>query len=100
MTQVYTDDKVIEIVDKVRDIVSIDRLDFSGNLNRFNHMFNEYDEATKSRLKIIYHDLKSEVNNYSHGIAMHGDLKYKENPRDKSVFGLTFLASGATQDRA
>ena len=28
------------------------------------------------------------------------DLKYKENPRDKSVFGLTFLASGATQDRA
>ena len=23
--------------------------------------------------------VKSEVNNYSHGIAMHGDLKYKEN---------------------
>ena len=27
-------------------------------------------------------------------------LLIKENPRDKAAFGLTFLASGATQDRA
>ncbi len=45
------------------EVVSIDRLDYSGNLNRFNHMFKDYDEGKKSRLKIIYHDLKSEINN-------------------------------------
>ena len=36
MTQVYTDDKVIEIVDKVRDIVSIDRENTHGN-KKINH---------------------------------------------------------------
>ena len=45
------------------EIISIDRLDYSGNLNRFNHMLSEYSDENKKRLKIIYHDLKSEINN-------------------------------------
>ena len=45
------------------EIVSIDRLDYSGNLNRFSHMLEESPDSYKKRLKIIYHDLKSEVNN-------------------------------------
>ncbi len=45
------------------EIVSLDRLDYSGNLNRFNHMLEDYDNSTKKRLHIIYHDLKSEINN-------------------------------------
>ncbi len=45
------------------DIVSIDRLDYSGNLNRISHMLDGYDSAIKQRVKIIYHDLKSEINN-------------------------------------
>ena len=45
------------------EIVSIDRLDYSGNLNRFSHMLDECPDSYKKRLKIIYHDLKSEVNN-------------------------------------
>ena len=45
------------------EIISLDRLDYSGNLNRFDHMFKDYDDKTKSRLKIIYHDLKSEISN-------------------------------------
>ena len=45
------------------EVISLDRLDYSGNLNRFDHMFKEYDPVTKSRLKIIYHDLKSEISN-------------------------------------
>ena len=45
------------------EVISLDRLDYSGNLNRFNHMLKDYDEKEKSRLKIIYHDLKSEINN-------------------------------------
>ena len=47
------------------EVISLDRLDYSGNLNRFDHMFKEYDHVTKSRLKIIYHDLKSEISNLS-----------------------------------
>ena len=33
------------------EITSLDRLDYSGNLNRFEHMFRDYDDKTKSRLK-------------------------------------------------
>ena len=45
------------------EIVTIDRLDYSGNLNRFSHMLKDADSETKKRVKIIYHDLKSEINN-------------------------------------
>lgn len=45
------------------DIVSLDRLDYSGNLNRFDHMFKDYNSSERSRLKILYHDLKSEISN-------------------------------------
>lgn len=45
------------------EIVSIDRLDYSGNLNRLSHVMNNHNPKEKSRVKIIYHDLKSEVNN-------------------------------------
>ena len=44
------------------DIVTIDRLDYSGNLNRLNHILNSFDVRDKSRVKIIFHDLKSEIN--------------------------------------
>ena len=44
------------------DIVTIDRLDYSGNLNRLNHILNSFDVMDKSRVKIIFHDLKSEIN--------------------------------------
>ena len=44
-------------------VISLDRLDYSGNLNRFSHMLKDYPEEDKKRLQIIYHDLKSEINN-------------------------------------
>ena len=44
------------------DIVTIDRLDYSGNLNRLNHILNSFDVRDKSRVKVIFHDLKSEIN--------------------------------------
>lgn len=43
-------------------IVSLDRLDFSGNLNRLYDILETYDQSTKSRVKIVYHDLKAEIN--------------------------------------
>ena len=44
------------------DIVSLDRLDYSGNLNRLDHIMSKLQEIEKQRLKIVFHDLKSEIN--------------------------------------
>ena len=44
------------------NIISMDRLDYSGNLNRLNDIISKLDQAKKSRLKIVFHDLKSEIN--------------------------------------
>lgn len=44
------------------DIISLDRLDFSGNLNRVNQMMEEFDSDTRKRLKVVYHDLRAEFN--------------------------------------
>lgn len=42
------------------NLVSLDRLDFSGNLNRLRKVV---DESTKSRVKVVFHDLKAEIGN-------------------------------------
>lgn len=44
------------------NIISIDRLDFSGNLNRLHELSLEFNKEQLKRLKIIYHDLKAEIN--------------------------------------
>jgi dTDP-glucose 4,6-dehydratase len=44
------------------EIVSLDRLDYSGNLNRIADMMNEFDASTKKRVRIVYHDLRAEIN--------------------------------------
>ena len=44
------------------NIVSLDRLDYSGNLNRLDHILSEFSGEEKSRLKVVFHDLKSEIN--------------------------------------
>ena len=37
-------------------------LDYSGNLNRLNSIISKLKDNQKSRVKIVYHDLKSEIN--------------------------------------
>ena len=44
------------------EIISLDRLDYSGNLNRLNHVISELPTSERKRLKIVFHDLKSEIN--------------------------------------
>ena len=44
------------------DIISLDRLDYSGNLNRLDNILSNYLQKEKSRVKIVFHDLKSEIN--------------------------------------
>lgn len=43
------------------EIVTLDRLDFSGNLNRLVDVLEDLPHERK-RVKVVYHDLKSEVN--------------------------------------
>ena len=43
-------------------IISLDRLDYSGNLNRLDNILSTLEEKYKSRVKIVFHDLKSELN--------------------------------------
>ena len=44
------------------NIVSLDRLDFSGNLNRLSDMMQDFDAETRKRVRIVFHDLRAEMN--------------------------------------
>ena len=39
------------------EIVTLDRLDLSGNLNRLHEILDEFSVKDKKRLKIVFHDL-------------------------------------------
>ncbi len=43
-------------------IITLDRLDFSGNLNRLNEVVMSYPESERKRVRVIHHDLKAEIN--------------------------------------
>ena len=43
------------------DIVSLDRLDYSGNLNRLHDVVSQYPKSEQKRVKIVWHDLKSDI---------------------------------------
>lgn len=43
------------------NIVTLDRLDFSGNLNRLHDVMQDHDVETRKRVRVVYHDLKAEV---------------------------------------
>ncbi len=44
------------------NLISLDRLDYSGNLNRLDNILTNLEKVHKRRIKIVYHDLKSEIN--------------------------------------
>ena len=56
------------------EIVSLDRLDYSGNLNRISDLMNDMEIKQKKRLKIVFHDLRSEINEML--IADLGEFNY------------------------
>ena len=53
-------DKILSATDW--EIITLDRLDFSGNLNRLNEVVRAYPESEQKRVRIIHHDLKAELN--------------------------------------
>lgn len=44
------------------NIITIDRLDYSGNLNRLHDLMISFDPQVRKRVKIVHHDLKAELN--------------------------------------
>lgn len=43
------------------EIISLDRLDYSGNLNRLDDVVRRYPAEVRKRVKIVWHDLKAEI---------------------------------------
>jgi dTDP-glucose 4,6-dehydratase len=68
-------------------IISLDRLDYSGNLNRLDNILSHLPNITKSRVKIVYHDLKSEINPWIKKEIGHVDI-------------IIHLAAGSHVDRS
>jgi len=53
-------DKILSTTDW--EIITLDRLDFSGNLNRLNEVVTAYPKTERKRVRIVHHDLKAELN--------------------------------------
>ena len=53
-------DKILSETDW--NIVSLDRLDYSGNLNRLNEAVSSHPESERKRVRIVFHDLKADLN--------------------------------------
>jgi dTDP-glucose 4,6-dehydratase len=43
-------------------IVTLDRLDYSGNLNRLHEVVSAYPKTEQKRVRVVHHDLKAELN--------------------------------------
>lgn len=69
------------------NIISLDRLDFSGNLNRLSDVMEQFDKETRKRLKVVFHDLRAELNPMVK--ANLGDVNY-----------VLHLAAGSHVDRS
>lgn len=69
------------------NIVSLDRLDFSGNLNRLADVMQDFDVETRKRVKVVFHDLRAELNPMISREL--GDINY-----------VLHLAAGSHVDRA
>ncbi|MDG1089893.1 MAG: GDP-mannose 4,6-dehydratase, partial [Candidatus Marinimicrobia bacterium] len=53
-------DKILSTTDW--EIITLDRLDFSGNLNRLKEVVDNYPKSEQKRVKVVHHDLKAQLN--------------------------------------
>lgn len=44
------------------EIITLDRLDYSGNLNRLDDVLQRFPKEERRRVKVVFHDLKAELN--------------------------------------
>jgi dTDP-glucose 4,6-dehydratase len=69
------------------NIVTLDRLDYSGNLNRLADILKDVPTETTKRVQVVYHDLKSELNPQICGLLGNVDI-------------ILHLAAGSHVDRS
>ena len=53
-------DKILSTTDW--HIITLDRLDFRGNLNRLNEVVMSHPQSERKRVRVVHHDLKAEIN--------------------------------------
>lgn len=68
-------------------IVTLDRLDYSGNLNRLHEVVSSYPTVDQKRVRIVHHDLKAELNPHIRSMIGRVDL-------------IAHLAAGSHVDRS
>ena len=78
-------DKILNSTDWT--IVTLDRLDFSGNLNRLNEIVSSLPTLEQKRVKVVHHDLKAQLN--PEIISTIGDIDF-----------IAHLAAGSHVDRS
>jgi len=78
-------DKILSTTDW--EIITLDRLDFSGNLNRLKEVVSSYPDKEQQRVKVVHHDLKAELNPEIIASIGHVDL-------------ISHLAAGSHVDRS
>tara|TARA_Y100001935_G_scaffold45913_1_gene37725 strand:+ start:267 stop:1292 length:1026 start_codon:yes stop_codon:yes gene_type:complete len=78
-------DKILSTTDW--EIITLDRLDFSGNLNRLKEVVSSYPEKEQRRVRVVHHDLKAELNPEIIASIGHVDL-------------ISHLAAGSHVDRS
>ena len=78
-------DKILSTTDW--EIITLDRLDFSGNLNRLKEVVSSYPNNEQKRVKVVHHDLKAELNPEITATIGHVDL-------------ISHLAAGSHVDRS
>jgi len=69
------------------NIVSLDRLDLSGKLNRLENIMADKDKKTRNRVRVIYADLRADINEQV--VKDIGDINY-----------ILHLAAGANVDKS
>ena len=74
------------------NIVTLDRLDFSGNLNRLADMMQDHAPETRKRVRPVFHDLKAEVN-----LGVGASIAYKFHKHPEIIL---HLAAGSHVDRS
>lgn len=80
------------VIDKILSetdwkIVTLDRLDYSGNLNRLNEVVMSHPEQERKRVRVVHHDLKADLNPQIRSLV--GNVDY-----------IAHLAAGSHVDRS
>jgi dTDP-glucose 4,6-dehydratase len=56
------------------NVITLDRLDFSGNLNRLSQILEGYSPEQRKRVKVVFHDLRAEINAHTANLIGKPDI--------------------------